>query len=106
MKNKLFLVMAPIVLAVVGVLVMLYSQTIVGDGIGTLVILAGGILGGKTALARKKPKAIIPLVLGLVILIVTGFVRFKGVIFLAAFGFALVALYYYLAYRNAHNKNT
>ena len=106
MKNKLFLVMAPIALAIVGVLIMLYGQTIVGDGIGTMVILAGGILGAKKALERKRPKAIIPLVLGLVILIVTGFVRFKGVIFLAAFGFALVALYYYLTYRNAHNKNT
>ena len=105
MKNKLFLVIAPIALAIGGVLVMLYGQTIVVDCIGTLVILAGGILGGKTALERKRPKTLIPLVLGLVILIVTVFVHFKGVFFLAAFGFALAALYYYLAYRNAHDKN-
>lgn len=105
MKNKLFLLIAPIVLVIVGVLIVLYGQTLVGDGIGTMVILAGGVLGTKAAIERKRPKAIIPLVLGVVILIVTGFVQFKGVIFLAAFAFALAALHYYLAYRNENNTD-
>ena len=95
MKNK-FMFFVIIGLVIVSIFIVNYGQLITTDCIGAVVGLAGGALAVFDTVKYSRRKiALIPLWIGILILIVAGFIQFKGVIILAAFGFATLGLYIY-----------
>ncbi|MGF7108243.1 hypothetical protein [Treponema pedis] len=95
MKQKMWFVLS-LVLFVIALFVVNYGQGILTDCVGAVIGLAGGALAVFDTVKYKRRKiALIPLWIGILILIVTGFIQFKGVIILAAFGFAGLGLYIY-----------
>ncbi|WP_024469302.1 hypothetical protein [Treponema pedis] len=95
MKNK-FMFFVIIGLIILSVFIINYGQTTLLDCIGVVIGLAGGALAVFDTVKYKRRKiALVPLWIGIVILIITGFIQFKGVIILAAFGVAGLGLYIY-----------
>lgn len=95
MKNK-FMFFAIIGMIILSVFIINYGQTTLLDCIGAVIGLAGGALAVFDTIKYSRRKvALIPLWIGILILIITGFIQFKGVIVLAAFGFASLGLYIY-----------
>ncbi|EFW38015.1 hypothetical protein HMPREF9554_01482 [Treponema phagedenis F0421] len=94
--TRIFILIVGLVLA--GVLFMNYGQTVPIDCVGAAIILAGGAFGVYDCVKRNKKRALIPLGISLLILIITGFVRFKGLIVLAAVGLAAFVVYAYLSF--------
>ncbi|EFW39261.1 hypothetical protein HMPREF9554_00221 [Treponema phagedenis F0421] len=103
MKTKiLFIVIVGLVLF--GVLFMNYGQTVSIDCIGAAIVLAGGGLAVYDSVKAKRKAALIPLAVGLITLIITGFIQFNGVIVVAAFGFIALGIYLYLRFHNQKNN--
>ncbi|UTC74158.1 hypothetical protein E4O03_07840 [Treponema sp. OMZ 792] len=95
MKNK-FMFFVIIGMIILSVFIINYGQTTLLDCIGAVIGLAGGALAVFDTIKYSRRKvALIPLWIGILILIITGFIQFKGVIVLAAFGFASLGLYIY-----------
>ncbi|UTC77557.1 hypothetical protein E4O04_05885 [Treponema sp. OMZ 799] len=95
MKNK-FMFFVIIGMIILSVFIINYGQTTLLDCIGAAIGLAGGALAVFDTIKYSRRKvALIPLWIGILILIITGFIQFKGVIVLAAFGFASLGLYIY-----------
>ena len=93
MKNK-FMFFVIVGLVILSIFIVNYGQSITTDCIGAVIGLAGGALAVFDTVKNSRRKiALIPLWIG--ILIFTGFIQFKGVIILAAFGFAALGLYIY-----------
>ena len=83
-------------LVILSIFIVNYGQSITTDCIGAVIGLAGGALAVFDTVKYSRRKiAIVPLWIGILILIVTGFIQFKGVIILAAFGFTALGLYIY-----------
>ena len=83
-------------LVILSIFIINYGQSVVIDCIGAVIGLAGGALAVFDTVKYSRRKiALVPLWIGILILIVTGFIQFKGVIILAAFGFAALGLYIY-----------
>lgn len=95
MKNK-FIFFVIMGLVILSIFIVNYGQSITTDCIGAVIGLAGGALAVfDTVKYSRRRIALAPLWIGILILIVTGFIQFKGVIILAAFGFAALGLYIY-----------
>ena len=95
MKNK-FMFFMIVGLVILSIFIVNYGQSITTDCIGAVIGLAGGALAVFDTVKYSRRKiAIVPLWIGILILIVTGFIQFKGVIILAAFGFTALGLYIY-----------
>ena len=95
MKNK-FMFFVIIGLVILSIFIVNYGQSITTDCIGAVIGLAGGALAVFDTVKYSKHKiTLIPLWIGILILIVAGFIQFKGVIILAPFGFAALGLYIY-----------
>jgi len=95
MKNK-FMFFVIVGLVILSIFIVNYGQSITTDCIGAVIGLAGGALAVFDTVKYSRRKiALVPLWIGILILIVTGFIQFKGVIILAAFGFAALGLYIY-----------
>lgn len=95
MKNK-FMFFMIVGLVILSIFIVNYGQSITTDFIGAVIGLAGGALAVFDTVKYSRRKiAIVPLWIGILILIVTGFIQFKGVIILAAFGFTALGLYIY-----------
>lgn len=95
MKNK-FMFFVIIGLVILSIFIVNYGQSITTDCIGAVIGLAGGVLAVFDTIKHSRRKiALVPLWIGILILITIGFVQFKGVIILAAFGFAALGLYIY-----------
>lgn len=95
MKNK-FMFFVIIGLVILSIFIVNYGQSITTDCIGAVIGLAGGALAVFDTVKYSRRKiALVPLWIGILILIVTGFIQFKGVIILAAFGFTALGLYIY-----------
>ena len=95
MKNK-FMFFMIVGLVILSIFIVNYGQSILTDCIGAVIGLAGGALAVFDTVKYSRRKiALIPLWIGILILIVTGFIQFKGVIILAAFGFTALGLYIY-----------
>ncbi|EMB47055.1 hypothetical protein [Treponema denticola] len=99
MKNK-FMFFVIVGLVILSIFIVNYGQSILTDCIGAVIGLAGGALAVFDTVKHSRPKiALVPLWIGILILIAIGFVQFKGVIILAAFGFAALGLYIYFRLR-------
>ncbi len=95
MKQKMWFVLS-LVLFVIALFVVNYGQGILTDCVGAVIGLAGGALAVfDTVKYHRRKIALIPLWIGLITLITIGFVQFKGMIILAAFGFIALGLYIY-----------
>jgi len=95
MKNK-FMFFVIVGLVILSIFIVNYGQSITTDCIGAVIGLAGGAFAVFDTVKYSRRKiALVPLWIGILILIVTGFIQFKGVIILAAFGFAALGLYIY-----------
>ena len=94
MKTKLiFIIILGLILF--GVLFMNYGQAPAIDCIGAAIVLSGGGIAVYDCLKRNKKAALVPLAVGTIILIITGFIQFKGAIIVAAFGFIALGIYFY-----------
>lgn len=105
MKTKLIFIMI-LGIALFGVLFMIYGRTIPVDFVGAAIILLAGCVAVFDCLKQNRNKGeLIPLAIGLIILIITGFVQFEGDIIVAAFGFVALGMYIYFRLHNFfHNK--
>ncbi|UTC78100.1 hypothetical protein E4O04_08850 [Treponema sp. OMZ 799] len=93
MKNK-FMFFVIVGLVILSIFIVNYGQSLLIDCIGAAIGLAGGALAVFDTVKYSRRKiALVPLWIGILILITIGFVQFKGVIILAAFGFAALGLY-------------
>ena len=99
MKNK-FMFFVIVGLVILSIFIVNYGQSILTDCIGAVIGLAGGALAVFDCVKHSRRKIVlIPLWIGILILIAIGFVQFKGVIILAAFGFAALGLYIFFRLR-------
>ena len=101
MKNK-FMFFVIVGLVILSIFIVNYGQSILTDCIGAVIGLAGGALAVFDTVKHSRRKiALLPLWVGvgILILITIGFIQFKGVIILAAFGFAALGLYIYFRLR-------
>lgn len=99
MKNK-FMFFVIIGLVILSIFIVNYGQSIATDCLGAVIGLAGGALAVFDSVKHSRCKiALVPLWIGILILITVGFIQFKGVIILAAFGFAALGLYIYFRLR-------
>ena len=99
MKNK-FMFFVIVGLVILSIFIVNYGQSILTDCIGAVIGLTGGALAVfDTVKYSRRKTGLVPLWIGILILIVTGFIQFKGVIILAAFGFSALGLYIYFRLR-------
>lgn len=99
MKNK-FMFFVIVGLVILSIFIVNYGQSILTDCIGAVIGLTGGALAVFDTVKYSRRKiGLVPLWIGILILIVTGFIQFKGVIILAAFGFFALGLYIYFRLR-------
>ena len=95
MKNK-FIFFVIMGLVILSIFIVNYGQSILTDYIGAVIGLTGGALAVFDTVKYSRRKiGLVPLWIGILILITIGFIQFKGVIILAAFGFACLGLYIY-----------
>ena len=105
MKNK-FMFFLIVGLVILSIFIVNYGQSITTDCIGAVIGLAGGALAVFDTVKNSRRKiALVPLWIGILILIAIGFVQFKGVIILAAFGFAALGLYIFFRLKEWFKKN-
>ena len=103
MKKSVWVTVAAALIAA-GAVIMSYGVDWLIDTAGCIVMLCGAFLATVIAVKNRdsKKRWIASLVcawLGVVVLAIAGFVRFKGLIILALAGAVLIAVYWYIEYK-------